>query len=212
MNFHDMVPGKARALKMPIHVRSEREGPVFHPFRPPAQDVKSVVRLRVPIQIQAMAIKAPRQGRVVSKPAGIGQGDEIEAEFLIRRISIPKALIAAEIRQAGINSHAGTGADQNRLGPSDSAGCALYGIFIHFKLTLVTWGPVSHLTNKSRVPCFRGSLAKSWGSVRHRESMLALQVRMLSRCHCTSSFVANDLRKHGTRPSNYAYFWQARFL
>ncbi len=119
MDFHDLVCGKTRALKMSIDIRSEHKSPLFHLFCPPAEDLKSGMRLRLAIQVQAMSIEAPGQGRIISKPTRIGQGNEIEAEFLVRRIGLPKALIAPEVRQTRIDSHAGAGADQESLSAQD---------------------------------------------------------------------------------------------
>jgi hypothetical protein len=109
---------------------------MLHPFCPPAEDMKSGVRLRSAIQVQAMSIETPGQRRIVSKPAWIGQGDKIEAEFLVRRIGLPKALIAPEVRQTRIDSHAGAGADQESLSAPDRFHRTLHSIFVHFKSQL----------------------------------------------------------------------------
>ena len=100
MYFEDAVGVEAGLLEVAVDVRRVDETAVLHPARPAAQGLKAGVRRRGAVEVEAMAVEAPRQLRVVAEPARVGQGDEVEAELLVGRIRLPESLVAAEVRQA----------------------------------------------------------------------------------------------------------------
>ena len=66
-----------------------------------------------------MAVEAPGERGVVGKPARVSQRDEVEPEPLVGWIGSPEPLIAPEVGQSAIDAHAGSGADQERIGRGD---------------------------------------------------------------------------------------------
>src|SRR5262249_21543777 len=70
-------------------------------------------------EIQAIPVETPGQFRIAGEPAWVGEGYKIESQLLIGRVSAPQPLRAAKVRQAGIDSHAGAGANEKGVRRGD---------------------------------------------------------------------------------------------
>ena len=80
---------------------------------PSKQDAKPPVRNSRSVQVESMAEEPPCLLGVGFKPNGIR--DFFECSAAKRRIRLPKPLVAAKIRQAGIDSHPGAGSYHKRV-------------------------------------------------------------------------------------------------
>src|SRR5688500_15970834 len=69
------------------------------------------------VKVVAMPIKAPGQLRVANKPTRISYLLETQSQSRKRWIGAPKALRATKIRQARINTHAGSGTNDQSISP-----------------------------------------------------------------------------------------------
>ena len=74
------------------------------------------------VQVGAVAVEAPAEGRVVGKVFRIGAVDKGQPQAGIGRIGLPEAVVAAEVGQPGIDPHAGPGGDDEGLCFSDNSG------------------------------------------------------------------------------------------
>ena len=90
---------------------------------------RSVVLLNNPATLSRYPIASMtalrRTLEVVGDPARRGQLAEREAEAGVGRVGVPEALVAAEVGHAGIDAHAGAGADQEPVGRFDQRGGAV---------------------------------------------------------------------------------------
>jgi len=114
--FDDPVGIEARLHEGSVDVAREDEGPVPHPRRQTLQDVVSGVRRGRPVQVEPMAVEAPGQLGVRLEPPRVRHVREREAEVPVRRIRIPEALIAPEVGKPAVDSHSGTGVDDECIG------------------------------------------------------------------------------------------------
>ena len=69
-----------------------------------------------------MAVEAPRERGVVEEPLGIRELLESQAQLAERRVGIPETLRSSEVGEPRVDSHPGTGRDDERLGLADGAG------------------------------------------------------------------------------------------
>src|SRR5207245_4255012 len=83
---------------------------------PGLQDSESLMRLGSAVQVEPMTVETPGQCRICGKPMRIRQGSKAEAELLVGRVGPPKSLVSAEVRQAGIDAHAGVCRNQESIG------------------------------------------------------------------------------------------------
>lgn len=63
-----------------------------------------------------MAVKAPGEARVAFERGGVGNGFERDAGAAEGWICRPEATGSAEVRQPGIDAHAGPGGDEQAVG------------------------------------------------------------------------------------------------
>ncbi len=76
----------------------------------------------VPVEIQPVTVERPRESGVLFIPRRVGHFLKREAKLRKGRVRAPETLRAAEIRQPGIDPHAGTGSDQQRVSGLDRLG------------------------------------------------------------------------------------------
>eukprot|EP01034_Spumella_vulgaris_P037591 gene37590-46371_t len=89
---------ESRQLELPVHIAGEDAG---------AREAR--VRRRGAVQRQPVAVKAPGQPRIGPERLRRGDTAEIQPRAAQRRIGLPETLVAAKIREAGIDAHAGAG-------------------------------------------------------------------------------------------------------
>jgi hypothetical protein len=77
------------------------------------------VRFDLPIQVQAMPIEAPGKLRLQPKGERRGHLGETHARSRECGVGFPESVVAAEIRQAGIDAHAGAGGDDHSVALAD---------------------------------------------------------------------------------------------
>ena len=53
-----------------------------------------------------MTVEAPTESWVTFEVGRVRSVDEVDAEMPVHRVGVPEALVATEVRQAGINAHA----------------------------------------------------------------------------------------------------------
>src|SRR5437879_6518268 len=80
------------------------------------QPVEPGMRSGRPIKVQPVTIKGPSQSGVVFEPCWVSHFLECQTELCDHRIRPPKALRAAEIRQARVDAHASASSDQKAVG------------------------------------------------------------------------------------------------
>jgi hypothetical protein len=117
-------------LELAVDIAGEDTDAVRHPFAPAPQDGEARVRNRGAVQGQAVPVKSPRACRRRAERGRVGDGLEWRAGLAQRRVGMPEAFVAAKIRQARIDSHAGPGGDHQGVGIGDQEG-GLFEKFIH---------------------------------------------------------------------------------
>eukprot|EP01136_Pigoraptor_vietnamica_P028151 Opistho-1_new@85360 len=115
--------GEAGALELAVDVAGEDEGAPRQPLGPPAQDREAVMRNGLPVQRQAVTIEAPGEPRVGAERAGRGDLGEVHRGPAQCRIGLPAAGVAAEVRQAAVDAHAGAGGNDERIRLRQVCGC-----------------------------------------------------------------------------------------
>ncbi len=106
--------GEAGFLELTVDIAGDHEVVEAEALDPGEQQAEAEVRYGGPIEIGAVAVKAPAEGRVPLEVGGIGGAYEIDAEPPVHRIGGPEPLIAAEIGESGINPHPRPGGDDQR--------------------------------------------------------------------------------------------------
>ena len=76
---------------------------------------KAVVGDGLPVEVGAVAVEAPAEGRVALEMGRVGGLDEGEPEPLVHRVGVPEPLVAAEVGEPRVDPHPGPGGDDQRL-------------------------------------------------------------------------------------------------
>lgn len=147
--FLDARLVEAGLLELAVDVRREHAEAVAHGFGPLPEQRESAVRNGCTIEHEAVSVEPPGQGGVLDEPPGVGHVDEAQAQVAVGWIGVPEALIAAEVGQARVHAHAGSGGDDEGGGLRDGAGSGLQrGFLVHGVIvskasrqaTVVRWG------------------------------------------------------------------------
>ena len=93
------------------------------------QHTVAFVRIFWSVHLQSWAIETPEKMRICSEEIGIGTLHEVELAP-VRRIVIPKSLIAPEIRQSRINTHTSPCPHHNHRSLPHKSSCLLYHRFL----------------------------------------------------------------------------------
>jgi hypothetical protein len=133
VDLHDARLVEARFLELAVYVRRVHERAVLHPRSPPPQRGEALVRHGSTVELEAVPVEPPGEGRIAVEPAGVGHRGEVEAELLVERISAPEALGAAEIGEARVDAHARAGADDERVSLGDCRSRAAEEILVHHR-------------------------------------------------------------------------------
>ncbi len=116
MHFQNARRVEAGTLKLAVHVGGEDKGPVFHPASPGLQDPESLMRQSGAVQVEPMTVETPGQCRIGGEPLWVRQGSKAETELLVGRVGFPESLVPAESGQPGVDPHAGSRCNQERIG------------------------------------------------------------------------------------------------
>ena len=119
-----LAGGEAGFLKLPVHIAGENPRAAGQARGPAAQDVKARVRRGAAIKLQAVAVKAPGQARIALEGGGLGHLGEGQAGRAQGGIGAPEAFVTAKVGQAGVHTHARTGANNQRLRLAQQVGGA----------------------------------------------------------------------------------------
>ena len=113
---------EARLLELPVHIAGEHPGAPRHGLGPAAQQRKALVRHRVAVQLQAVAVKAPGQARAAPEVLAARCLGKTHVRLRQHRVGLPETGIAAKVRQARIHPHARTGAHDQGIRLADQVG------------------------------------------------------------------------------------------
>jgi hypothetical protein len=94
---------------------------------PPEQQAEAGVRDRVAVELQAVAVEAPAERRIVAEVGRVGGVLEAQAQVLVHRVRAPEPRGAAEVGQPGVDPHAGAGGHQQGPRPLQRRGGLLRG-------------------------------------------------------------------------------------
>ena len=119
VNFKDLIFPVSGFLKLTVDIRGGHETVLTELRGPVLQHLEAAMRFRFPIQVGAMTVEPPSEGRITLEIRRIGGIDEIDAEAFVHRVGAPEALVATEVGKAGVNSHAGTAGDEHGFGRFD---------------------------------------------------------------------------------------------
>ena len=114
---------KACARKMTVDIAREDEAACGHSRGPFLEQAVSLVGLRTAIEISTVAVETPSQLGIAAEPIRVGQVGEREAQLLEGGIGFPKAVVAATVGEARIDTKTGTRANEQGVGRSDR-GCS----------------------------------------------------------------------------------------
>ena len=107
--------GKPGLLELPVHIAGKHEGAVRHLRCDSLQYREAGMRLGVAIKREAVAVETPGEMGIREEGCRARDCAEIHPGLAKGRIGGPETLVAAEIRQAGIDAHAGSGGDQQAV-------------------------------------------------------------------------------------------------
>jgi len=124
--FVDVCLVKARLLKLAIHIAGEDAEPIKHLGAPALQEFVAEMRHRLAVQRQAVAIEPPRTLGRRAKCRGRRDVVEVDLRVPQSRIGSPESVLAAKVRQPGVDAHARTGGNDQRVGLLDQTGRSLY--------------------------------------------------------------------------------------
>src|SRR5690606_28484774 len=110
------------ALELTVDVGGEHVHAAGFRRTPVAQDGEAGVGCRPAVQLEAMSVESPSQFGVPGEVHGVGDLDEAQPQPGVGRVGAPEALVPAEIGQAGVDAHAGAGADEKSVGAGDEVG------------------------------------------------------------------------------------------
>ena len=116
MDFTDGVRGESGFLELPVYVACEGVYSVRDVFRDVEQQAKSGVGFGSPVKVEAMTIEAPCEPRIGSKGGRIGNGLESDSGASERRVNRPETPRPTKVGQAGVDTHAGAGGDEQAVG------------------------------------------------------------------------------------------------
>lgn len=121
--FHDAVVWKACFLELPVDIAGEDEVPMGFICCQALQDMEPFMGNHLAVTVQPMTIEAPCQPWIVGKGIWIRNLNERNAVLSQFRIGFPKSLVATEVRQSRIDTHASTGGNQDAVSfPDDVSG------------------------------------------------------------------------------------------
>ncbi len=127
VDFKDLLFSKTGLLKLSIDIGGDNKGGQLKVFDPVAEDSETGIGDGVTIKVGAVAVKAPGKGGIALKVGRIGSFDKGEAELTVGWIRVPEAFIAAEIRETGIDPHAGAGSDDQRFSGANGGSSGMQG-------------------------------------------------------------------------------------
>ena len=122
--FADLCFGKAGFLELAVDVTGEHESAVFQVLADPTQNLESLVRNGVPVEVQSVPVETPGQAWTGDKGRGIGDLLESDARPTKSRVGAPEALPATKIGQTGIHPDAGTSGDEQSVSLPDEVRAA----------------------------------------------------------------------------------------
>ena len=90
---------EAGPLELTVDVAGEDEAPKRHLFGPAPQNGKTIMGNRPPVEVEPVAVEAPRERRVGLERARGCHFREVQALLAQSRIGLPESGIPAEVRQ-----------------------------------------------------------------------------------------------------------------
>ncbi|CAN6484124.1 unnamed protein product [Victoria cruziana] len=127
VTFVERAAGKACALELPVHIAGEHTHAQTHARAPAAQDLEAGVGHGASVELEAVAIEAPGQGRVAREGARAGHGGEFQPGLCECGVGAPETGVAAKVRQARVHAHAGASRDDQGIGFGDEVGSRVAG-------------------------------------------------------------------------------------
>ena len=137
MAFMNLCRVEARCLKLAVYVAGEHCGTERHGVCPTFEDGEPGVRHCLAVQGQAVAVKAPCAAGVLHKAFGVGDAGEVDACSGEGRVSIPKALLAPKVRQAGIHAYSRASGNDQGVGLLNQFGSVFQGVQSHVRCHVV---------------------------------------------------------------------------
>jgi len=117
--LHDAPAIESGAVEVAVDIAGEHHTTVREALAYPAENLESLVGLGLAVEFQAMSVESPGQTRVGVEGAGIGDLGEVDDTFSEGRVGAPEALSSAEIGEAGVDAHAGTGTNDEAIRGTD---------------------------------------------------------------------------------------------
>ncbi len=124
MALDDLLLAEAGAPELAVDVAGEHKRALRQGTRQVEQDAEAGVRDGAAVQGQAVAIETPGQGRVGAEAGGVGDLVEGRARRAEGRVGFPETGVAAKVGQAGVDAHAGAGANEQGVGAGNQGGGA----------------------------------------------------------------------------------------
>ena len=115
MALNHLLGREPSLLKLPIHIAGKDECPMWLLRRPALQNREARVRLGAAVEVQPVAVEAPREARLPLKPVRAGDIFKRDAPRRQRRVGSPEPLRATKIRQPRVHAHSRPRANQKRI-------------------------------------------------------------------------------------------------
>jgi hypothetical protein len=117
--FVDSILGEAGFLKVAIDVGRHNETSHRAGITPFSQNLKSMMRLCLAVEIQSVAVESPGEGGIGGETSRVCHLDEAFPQFPIRRIGIPEAFVPPKVRQPRVDPHPCSSGDKQSIGIPD---------------------------------------------------------------------------------------------